>query len=251
MKNILLALLGFSISCQAQKSIEQYSPIKIAYESNVFPQRLEYITIMNYTLINPQLARQFYDNSKEKFLKINSQLSFSKDECKSIVETYISKITDSTFSGIFYNPYSNKKIMAKIVSKSIYKIKIDNSYLFFRCDCVPTKYLNLPKNYKSILSEFNLPGGFSIEIDEIKNDQFKNKIRYLSSKDTLANTIFLNLEYKILNKTIIYSSPNSPTKMYLLKGDEVEIIKEKDEWLKIRYYGKKTIEGWIKKSDVE
>jgi len=96
-----------------------------------------------------------------------------------------------------------------------------------------------------------LPGGFSIEIDEIKNDQFTNKIRYLSSKDTLANTIFLNLEYKILNKTIIYSSPNSPTKMYLLKGDEVEIIEEKDEWLKIRYYGKKTIEGWIRRSDVE
>lgn len=243
--------MGFSISCQAQKSIEQYSPIKIAYEGNVFPQRLEYITIMNYTLTNPQVARQFYDNSKEKFSKINSQLSFSKDECKSIVETYISKITDSTYSGIFYNPYSNKKIIARTVSKSLYKIKIDNGYSFFRCGCIPTKYLTISKNYKSILSEFNLPGGFSIEMDEINNVQFSNKINHLSSKDTLDNTIFLNSEFKIPKKTIIYSSQNTPTKMYLLKGDEVEIIEEKDDWLKIRYYGKKTIEGWIKKSDVE
>lgn len=39
--------------------------------------------------------------------------------------------------------------------------------------------------------------------------------------------------------------------MYLVKGDEVEIVKEKGKFLKIYYYGKKTIEGWIKKSDIE
>jgi SH3-like domain-containing protein len=46
--------------------------------------------------------------------------------------------------------------------------------------------------------------------------------------------------------------------MYLLKNDPVEIIEEKDNWLKIKYYPEKngewtgkTIEGWIKKSDVE
>jgi hypothetical protein len=52
-------------------------------------------------------------------------------------------------------------------------------------------------------------------------------------------------------KVYLNSIPNKPTKMYLIKGDEVEILEEKGEWLKIRYYGKKTIEGWIKKSDVE
>lgn len=55
----------------------------------------------------------------------------------------------------------------------------------------------------------------------------------------------------IKNKTIINTSLAEPTKMYLIKGDEVEILEEKGEWLKIRYYGKKTIEGWIKNSDVE
>ena len=58
---------------------------------------------------------------------------------------------------------------------------------------------------------------------------------------------------RIINfsKSIIHRIPNKPTKMYLIKGDEVEILEDNGEWLKIRYYGKKTIEGWIKKSDVE
>jgi len=52
-------------------------------------------------------------------------------------------------------------------------------------------------------------------------------------------------------KSTIYTSPNIPTKMYLVKSNEVEIIEEKDKWLKIRYYSKKSIEGWVKKEDVE
>ena len=52
-------------------------------------------------------------------------------------------------------------------------------------------------------------------------------------------------------KIKIFLTPDFDSKMYLLKGDEVEILQEKDDWLQIRYYGKKTIEGWIKKSDVE
>lgn len=63
---------------------------------------------------------------------------------------------------------------------------------------------------------------------------------------------FLNIDFKEIksNKSIVHVLPNQPTKMYLLKNDEVEILEEKSSWLKIRYYGKKTIEGWIKKEDV-
>ena len=59
--------------------------------------------------------------------------------------------------------------------------------------------------------------------------------------------------FKTVNKSkaYIFSNKLVKTKMYLIKGDEVEIIEEKGDWIKIRYYGKKTIEGWIKKSDVE
>ena len=60
----------------------------------------------------------------------------------------------------------------------------------------------------------------------------------------------------IRNKTIINESLTEQTKMYLLKGDEVEVLEESErspevEWLKIRYYGRKTIEGWIRKIDIE
>ena len=67
-------------------------------------------------------------------------------------------------------------------------------------------------------------------------------------------------DYKIVRvpKTTIYSQPNVLTRMYLLKDDVVEVTEEKGEWLQIKYYIEKknkdtgrTIEGWIKKSDVE
>ena len=39
--------------------------------------------------------------------------------------------------------------------------------------------------------------------------------------------------------------------MYLPKFDEVEVIGKKDNWLHIKYYGKKIVEGWIRKKDTE
>lgn len=53
-------------------------------------------------------------------------------------------------------------------------------------------------------------------------------------------------------KSIIFQQADAlPTKMYLINGDDIEVLEEKGDWFNIRYYGKKTIEGWIKKSDVE
>ena len=53
------------------------------------------------------------------------------------------------------------------------------------------------------------------------------------------------------SKIILYTSPNLPTKMYLLKGDDVELIDREGDWLKIRFRGKRVVEGWLKRSDVE
>ena len=53
-----------------------------------------------------------------------------------------------------------------------------------------------------------------------------------------------------INKSILYNIPNSASRKYLISGDEIEILQEKGQWLKIRYYGPKIIEGWIKKSNV-
>lgn len=55
----------------------------------------------------------------------------------------------------------------------------------------------------------------------------------------------------IKNKSFLYFSTRQKTKQYLLKGDQIEVINENKNFYEIRYYGKKTIEGWIKKSDVE
>ncbi len=96
------------------------------------------------------------------------------------------------------------------------------------------------------IAEFSRLSRLPIESISLLNARGKkDKRNYLSE--------FLKISLKGIkpSKSLINSIPNKPTKMYLIKGDEVEILEEKGEWLKIRYYGKKTIEGWIKKSDVE
>ncbi|MDR1225478.1 MAG: hypothetical protein LBK47_01085 [Prevotellaceae bacterium] len=52
-------------------------------------------------------------------------------------------------------------------------------------------------------------------------------------------------------KSIIYSEPDKPTKMYLIKGDIVTVLEEKEGWIKMEYEGKKMITGWIKKEDTK
>ena len=88
-----------------------------------------------------------------------------------------------------------------------------------------------------------LPSKVKKDISQWKNK--KDKREYLRE--------FLDMDFKEITviKAIINSSPSIPSKQYLLKGDDVEILETKDDWLKIRYYGSKTIEGWIKKTDVE
>jgi len=75
----------------------------------------------------------------------------------------------------------------------------------------------------------NVPREVMFEIQKINPDRYKT-LKIKQSK--------------------IFNDKKIVTKMYLLKGDIVEIIEEKGEWLKIRYYGKRMVEGWIKKSDV-
>ena len=85
----------------------------------------------------------------------------------------------------------------------------------------------------------------NLYIHELYKQGEKDKRNYLKE--------YLDKDFRKIGllKSRISSAPNTSSKMYLLKGDEVEILQEKDDWLQIRYYGKKTIEGWIKKSDVE
>lgn len=56
-----------------------------------------------------------------------------------------------------------------------------------------------------------------------------------------------------IKKQYLYNKPNkeSKTKMYLIKGDKVEILIEKDDWIYILYKGEKDIKAWIPKSALE
>ena len=62
-----------------------------------------------------------------------------------------------------------------------------------------------------------------------------------------------NINSKIIQskKQPLYKTPSEKTKMYLIKGDKVEILEEKDDWLYILYHGKKDIKAWIPKSAIE
>ena len=90
-----------------------------------------------------------------------------------------------------------------------------------------------------------------------KNDKLSAidlKLLYLRGKKDNRDYIkeYLNLDVKeiIVPKSIIYSEPDKPTKMYLIKNDIVTIVEERDNWIKIEYSGEKLVTGWIKKGDV-
>lgn len=95
-----------------------------------------------------------------------------------------------------------------------------------------------------------------------RENEYHRQIQYLpnyiiaalveNKKELSKVEVFLGTKYSKIKvvKSYIYSLPMQKTNIYLLKDDVLEIIEEKDEWFKIRYYGKKTIEGWIKKTDV-
>jgi hypothetical protein len=67
----------------------------------------------------------------------------------------------------------------------------------------------------------------------------------------IQNYMNNNVKTILPKKQPLYSSPNVKTKMYLIKGDKVEILEEKDDWYYILYHGKKDIKAWIPKSAVE
>ena len=139
------------------------------------------------------------------------------------------------------------------LSENQYVSKIDKSKKNRVCFCIPNRYLTLDTtNINEILGEFNIPGGYELDKKEINStiySKFKNsKIQELKNLEMF----YFSKHFKPINKkAFIYNSINVLSKMYLLKGDEVEIVEEKKEWLRIRYYGKKVIEGWIKQGDIE
>ena len=80
------------------------------------------------------------------------------------------------------------------------------------------------------------------------------RLLYLRGKRDKRNYIkeYLDIDVKeiIVPRSIIHSEPDTPTRMYLIKGDIVTVLEEKNEWVKVEYEGKKVVTGWIKRQDV-
>jgi hypothetical protein len=80
------------------------------------------------------------------------------------------------------------------------------------------------------------------------------KILYLqgvrNNRNYLKEYLNINVKEITVPKSIIYSEPGTPTKMYLIKGDVITVLDEQNGWIKIEYNGTKLVTGWIKKQDI-
>ena len=111
-----------------------------------------------------------------------------------------------------------------------------------------------PSNGKPNYFLFNFNGReyeYHRQIKHIPNYIVKSLLE--NKKELYKVETFLAVKFaKIkIDKSFIFSLPTKRTNMYILKDDPVQVLETKGDWLKIRYYGTKTIEGWIKKTDVE
>ena len=125
------------------------------------------------------------------------------------------------------------------------RLLLGNDYTFNFSKNENTSLINFMELTNSNIFYFKRVDKLPLSLIKVLNLISKNQ-----HKDYVKQ--FLSRVFKeiIISKSFINNKDFQPTQMYLLKNDEVEILEEKDEWYKIRYYGKKTIEGWIKKSDV-
>jgi hypothetical protein len=104
--------------------------------------------------------------------------------------------------------------------------------------------------------EMFINGGQLVEYQKaIKISYIALKNIYLrgrqDNRDYLKEYINIDVTEVVSSKSIIYSEPDKPTRMYLIKGDVVTVLEEKEGWLKMEYEGKKLITGWIKKKDTK
>lgn len=212
-----------------------------------------------------QTYEYFYKNTIYRFECKNNQLS--KTENYYINDLFF--LSDSTFDlfsmdirdeelAQFFNDKKNRQLLLKDIKidfnkdiKMVYAIHVNQekgkitlahlySYQFYNKNTFNQYGYGWTPGQPQIGYIFNLavnvPENVMIEIQKIDKDKFK----------TISKT-----------KSIIYNKPGKKTKTYLVRGDIIEKLDNVREdirslqWLHVRYYGKRTIEGWIKKSDVE
>jgi hypothetical protein len=187
-----------------------------------------------------------------KIIKNNKSLSFGFDE----------RISTSTFPLEVYFIGFQSKYFDQLDSLELNSLSNDGQHYTE----VPESSANSQKKF---VENFYIPLRFGCEDGELsilgaKLSEY-NKIKYLRlSIIKLLNTRGIQDKKNYINefspiirvrvnipKSIIFSSIGVPTKSYFVKDNLVEFLEIKGEWIHVRYYGKKLINGWIKSRDVE
>jgi hypothetical protein len=196
-----------------------------------------------------------YRNSIESEGRVNNQYLLMNNQNYLILEVN-TKITNDSYFYYFNNIIENFGFISK---DDTAMVELKNSGL------IGEDFLVLSNNYEfeinnNILELYNSNFFYYEKVENIPNNLVV--ALFFISKKIKRDLIKEHLDKKYLiikkSKSIIHKIPDKPTKMYLLKNDPVEVIEEKYKWLKIKYYPEKngewtgkTIEGWVKKSDIE
>lgn len=194
----------------------------------------------------------FYNKDKSSFLIGPNLIGFEPKE-KEVLK--LSHLTDEGQRMFFYrpNPYAP--------NDSIKYFQQASPSCFASYNGLGTDWMEPPAKGEPNFFVFNFNGRDyerHVQIDHLPNYVITALTNKKEDLEKVEN--FLNKHYGIIKnvRTKIFSTPNQPTKMYLIKGDPVEIVTKKGNWLKINYYPEqngiwtgKIIEGWVKQSDLE
>jgi hypothetical protein len=185
--------------------------------------------------------------------------------------------TVSTYSKIFYfkRKQITKEQLEYITDNKIAYLSFGTHFIRQHAKFIKIRYDILPKdtlklNLVVIPQNSNyVKGSYKQNIPVNKDQVALLKLPVLEGKMLEYDTknyhdygkikVEINVDYKAKIKEItvpkayfyqsIHGQKNTS---YIIKNDLVEVLEEKDDWLKIRYYAKtKTIDGWIMRSDVE
>jgi hypothetical protein len=183
----------------------------------------------------------------EKNLEKNSINLYSLTYFKSLKNWIpISKVNLIKYTNIAY--YLEK---AKAYKESIYLLE----KILAKYPKRTVAYLNIADAYWGDKNKNKAIENYKIYVKQMKDNGKEKKIpkkvfERINAKDINKKVIYKNIK---IEKQYLFDNPNkdSKTKMYLLKGDKIEIIKEENNWLYILYKGKKDIKKWIPKSAIE
>jgi hypothetical protein len=179
--------------------------------------------------------------NKDNQLLSTLSISYSNIYIKQKSINYENHVTKIDYENPKWDNYLNG-----INSSSIFNNDIFGTYIPYN-----QKHFNPYYNEEKILERLYETGTCDKEatknanIEVLVGDKWIPQEKSWNIQDTIKILTIQTL------KQPLYSEPQIKTKMYLIKGDKVEILEEKDDWLYILYKGKKDIKAWIPKSAVE